>query len=81
MENNDNIIPQSMTKDPEYLGKGVHLVKITSIEKNLSQDGTPVTDKNGNPSLKVTCKDTEGKLFIDRISYVVRRTSGYWMVS
>jgi len=69
MAENDNIIPQSKTKDAEYLGKGVHLVRITSIEANLDRDKNVITDKNGNPSLKITSKDEKGKLFIDRIYY------------
>ena len=66
----DLIIPQSKTKDTEYLSKGVHLVKITDIQKNLDNEGREITDRNGNPSLKVTLtEEASKKKFMDRIYY------------
>lgn len=69
MAKNDNIIPQRMTEDLEYLSKGVHLVKIINVEENLDKDNNPVVDKNDNPSLKISMKDRDDRLFIDRIYY------------
>lgn len=66
----DLIIPQSKTKDTEYLSKGVYLVKITDIQKNLDSEGGEITDRNGNPSLKITLiEESAKKKFIDRIYY------------
>jgi len=66
----DFLIPQSKTKDTEYLNKGVYLVKITDIQKNLDSEGGEITDRNGNPSLKVTLiEESSKKKFMDRIYY------------
>jgi len=66
----DLIIPQSKTKDTEYLNKGVYLVKVTGVEKYMNAEGAEVTDRNGNPCLKVTLvEESSKKKFIDRIYY------------
>ena len=66
----DLIIPQSKTKDTEYLNKGVYLVKVTDVQKYLTPEGLEVKDRNGNPCLKVTLiEESSKKKFIDRIYY------------
>ena len=64
------IIPQSKTKNAEYLNKGVYLVKVVDVKKYLSPEGKEMTDRNGNPCLKVTLiEESSKKKFIDRIYY------------
>ena len=64
------IIPQSKTKNAEYLNKGVYLVKVVDVKKYLSPEGKEITDRNGNPCLKVTViEESSKKKFIDRIYY------------
>lgn len=44
-----------------YMGAGMHLVKIHSIENAKNDDGTPKKDKNGNPGLKIVFENRGGE--------------------
>ena len=66
----DFIIPQSQTKEQEYLGKGIYLAKILSIEPNVDKDGKDIKSQKGYSSLKVTLEDQKSKgKFTDIIYY------------
>lgn len=65
----DFIIPQSKTEEPEYLGKGIYLVKIVDIVPNLTKEGTPNVSPKGYHSLKIILEDQKSKSKFTDIMY------------
>lgn len=65
MKEEINILPETADTG-SILKAGLHLVKIQSIENAINEEGSPKTDRNGNPGLKITFENKEG----DTISQV-----------
>lgn len=67
---------ESHEQKSKYMGAGLHIAKISSIEPGQSKDGVPYRDKRGYPCVLITFRNKKGET-IRRFYYYSDKPAGH----